>query len=383
MLLGWSIAKAREARQGSSVRKGPKTMAGKMIPSGSISLFCVLAFACAVPSCSTTDDPNGVRGPGGASGSPGAGGSSAGAPGVGGSGVGGSGGASAGLAGSGQAGVSGGGGGDDAGQAGAGTGGVRDGGNGDATNDGPMVDPCATALYCDNFDSYTAPGNPGGMWRTSVQAGGTVSVDTTHARSGANAVHVTNPGGAAYERAFISLEGAPIFPIANNTIFGRMMIYVTRVPATTVHWTMIQGEGTRVAGFPNITDAVYRYGGQINGNRLMANYDTVPGGQSDCAQRSQVLVPMNTWSCVEWRFDGVLKELDFWLDGTIIPALSVRRIAVPAAGACQNPNWSGVWEPPTFEAIRLGWQHYQQGPGEAWIDDVGIDTKRLGCPSTP
>jgi hypothetical protein len=144
---------------------------------------------------------------------------------------------------------------------------------------------------------------------------------------------------------------------------------------------MIQGEGTMVAGFPNITDAVYRYGGQINGNRLMANYDTVPGGQSDCAQRSQVPVPMNTWACVEWRFDGELKELDFWLDGTIIPALSVRRIAMPSAGACQNPAWSGVWEPPTFEAIRVGWQHYQQGPGEAWIDDVAIDIKRIACPT--
>src|SRR5262245_21095414 len=181
-------------------------MAGRMIPGGSISFFCVLAFAGAVSNCST-DDPNGVRGSGGASGSPGAGGSSAGSPGVGGSG-----GVSTGSAGSGQAGVSGGGG--DAGRGAAGTGGARDGGIGDATNDGPPADPCATALYCDNFDSYTAPGNPGGMWRTSVQAGGTVSVDTTHARSGPNAVHVTNPGGAAFERAFISLEGAPIFPIS-------------------------------------------------------------------------------------------------------------------------------------------------------------------------
>src|SRR5262249_35033944 len=160
-------------------------------------------------------------------------------------------------------GVSGGGG--SAGQSGAGTGGARDGGNGDATNDGPPADPCATALYCDNFDSYTAPGNPGGMWRTSVQAGGTVSVDTTHARSGPNRVHVTTRGAAAFERVFISLGGAPIFPISHNTIFGRMMIYVTRVPANTVHWTIIQGEGTMVAGFPAITDAVYRYGGQING----------------------------------------------------------------------------------------------------------------------
>jgi hypothetical protein len=43
-------------------------------------------------------------------------------------------------------------------------------------------------------------------------------------------------------------------------------------------------------------------------------------------------------------------------------ALSVRRIAVPPPARAKTglAAWS-----PTFEAIRLGWQHYQQGPGEA------------------
>jgi hypothetical protein len=237
------------------------------------------------------------------------------------------------------------------------------------------------SLYCDNFDSYTAPGNPGGMWKVSTQSGGTLSVDTTHAYSGKNAVHVMDPGTVSFERAFMSLEGAPIFPLANNTMFGRMMIYVTRVPTGTVHYSLISGEGSMVPGFPNLTQAVYRYGAQINGNQFLAQYDTVPS--SDCAQRSQVAVPQNRWACIEWRFDGELKEMDFWLDGTIVPALSVRRMAPNGSAACQNRAWSGIWEPPTFDAIRLGWQHYQQGPGEAWIDDVAIDAKRIGCPPAP
>jgi hypothetical protein len=268
----------------------------------------------------------------------------------------------------------------------AGTGGVTDGGSTDVASGAdaaPTTGACGGALFCDDFDSYAASGNPGGMWKTSTQAGGTLSVDTTHAHSGKNAVHVMNPGGAAFERAFMSLEGAPLFPLAHNTFFGRMMIYVTKVPANTVHWTIIQGEGSKVPGFPDLTQAVYRYGGQINGNQLMSNYDTQPGRLSDCAQRSKVAVPENKWACVEWRFDGELKELDLWLDGAIIPALSVRQKAVPTQGACQNAAYSGIWEPPTFDSIRLGWQHYQQGPGEAWIDDVAIDTKRVGCPAAP
>ena len=244
-------------------------------------------------------------------------------------------------------------------------------------------DSCATALYCDDFESYASPGNPGRMWQTSTAYGGntngTVSVDTAHFYSGKNAVHFSTPGNATNEHAFIMLEGAPYFPVPQNTFFGRMMIYVARVPTSTVHWTMVEGQGTMVPGFPNLTEAVYRYGGQINGNLLMSNYDTQPGRLSDCAQRSQVKVPMNKWSCVEWRFDGTNKELDFWLDGAIVPALSVRQKANDT-GTCQNTSWSGIWEPPIFNRIGIGFQHYQQGAGELWIDDFAIDTKQVGCP---
>jgi len=241
---------------------------------------------------------------------------------------------------------------------------------------------CVGALYCDNFDAYAAPGNPGGNWVTSVaysgNMNGMVSVDTTHAYSGKNSVHFKTPGSTDFEHAFISLKGAPYFPVQDNTFFGRMMIYVTQVPTNTVHWTMIEGQGTMVPGQPTLTEAVYRYGAQINGNQLMANYDTKPTS-SDCAQRSTTKVPQGKWTCVEWRFDGKLKELDFWMDGMQNQALAVKQMA-NNTGVCQNKSWSGIWEPPTFNSIAIGFQHYQKGPGELWIDDFAIDTKKLGCP---
>jgi hypothetical protein len=88
---------------------------------------------------------------------------------------------------------------------------------------------------------------------------------------------------------------------------------------------------------------------------------------------------MNRWACVEWRFDGAKKELDLWLDGALVPALSVRQKA-NNTGTCQNSSWSGIWEPPTFNRIGIGFQHYQQGGGELWIDDFAIDEKQIGCP---
>jgi hypothetical protein len=238
-------------------------------------------------------------------------------------------------------------------------------------------------VYCDGFEAYTAPGNPGGKWLTSVEYGGNqngaVSVDTMHAYSGSNAVHFKTPGNASFEHAFITLQDAPYFPVQDNIFYGRMMVYVTQLPGNTVHWTMIQGLGTMIPGQPDLNQAVYRYGGQINGDQLMANYDTKPTS-SDCAQRSTTKMPRSKWTCVEWRFDGKLKELDFWMDGTQNEALSVRQKA-NNTGVCQNQAWSGIWEPPTFSSIGIGFQHYQQGPGEMWIDDFAIDTKKLGCPA--
>jgi hypothetical protein len=272
---------------------------------------------------------------------------------------------------------------------GGGAGGVTGGSGGTAgaagsagTGGTTSADACAGAVYCDDFDTYAAPGNPGGDWVTSVaysgNMNGMVSVDTAHAYSGTKSIHFKTPGSTSFEHAFITLQGAPHFPVPDNVLFGRMMIYVTQLPSNTVHWTMIQGLGTVVPGQPTLNEAVYRYGGQINGDQLMANYDTKPTS-SDCAQRATTKMPRSKWTCVEWRFDGKLKELDFWMDGVQNDALSVRQKA-NNTGVCQNKAWSGTWEPPTFNAIGVGFQHYQQAPGELWIDDFAIDTKKLGCP---
>jgi hypothetical protein len=181
-----------------------------------------------------------------------------------------------------------------------------------------------------------------------------------------------NAGAQAYEKAYMSLEGAPFFPLPGNAMYGRMMIYVTQVPADVVHWSILQGEGA-VPGM-NITWAVYRYGGQYN-TRMMANYDSSPL-KSDCWQHSQTTIPQNRWACVEWQLDGPNDTMRFWLDGQALSDLTV----VQKGAGCIAHDTMDSWWAPAFSAIRLGWEHYQQGPGELWIDDVVLDTSRVGCP---
>src|SRR5438128_2309187 len=75
-----------------------------------------------------------------------------------------------------------------------GTGGITSagaGGNGAGSGGaGGGADPCKTALYCDDFERYTAGAAPTTPWRASTNMGA-VAVDTTHARSGTKAVKMT------------------------------------------------------------------------------------------------------------------------------------------------------------------------------------------------
>jgi hypothetical protein len=348
---------------------------------GSSSRVIVLA-SLALAACSSGGSKGSAGAAGAAGSSSGAAGASASGAGTAGGGAGdsasaGTGGA-AGGAGSGGSGTVGagtggssGGGGGGAGGATGGAGGTSAGaGGGGAAGTGAAGNPCASAIFCDDFEAYTAGAAPKGQWKVTTNHG-TLTVDGMHAHSGKNAVHALTTGAQAYESAYMGLEGAPVFPVAGNGFFGRMMMYATQAPTDVVHWTIIQGEGPVPAHA--VTNAVVRYGGQYN-LRFMANYDSSPP-KSDCWHHSQTTIPLNRWACVEWQFDGATSTQRFWLDGQPIDDLTV----VGKGDGCINHDLMDNWYFPNFNALRLGWEHYQLGPGEVWIDDVAVDTKRIGC----
>ncbi len=237
---------------------------------------------------------------------------------------------------------------------------------------GTTAGSCVGALLCENFEAYTTGNAPAAPWKISTNLG-TVRVDTTHALSGTKAVRFTTDGAAGtYRRAFMSIEGAPVFPVAGNVFYGRMMVWLTAAPAGSMHWTNIQGEGP----VPNMNFRAFsRYGGQLQ-KRLMANYET-QGVASDCWKHSTTTMPEGRWTCMEWRFNGPNNEMNFWLDGASLSDITV----VGRGEGCISQGTTGTWYSPTYDTIRLGWEHYQQSIAhDMWIDDVAIDTKRIGCP---
>jgi hypothetical protein len=239
---------------------------------------------------------------------------------------------------------------------------------------------CRGALFCDDFETYRPGDLPAGKWTTAT-SNGAVSVAEARHRSGRKAVRFTTTGKAAYQSAFMRL-GAGVLPVAGGAFYGRMMFWLEAAPTTSVHWTMIQGSGP----VPGQTHhAQYRYGGQqplAGGNQLMANYETPDsykgvGPSSDCWVHSGgKLVPVGTWSCVEWQFDAAANTMRFWLDGAPIDSLTVTGVGQ----GCVNQPASYPWTAPNFERLDLGWESYQPDePRTFWIDDVVVSTTKVGC----
>lgn len=250
---------------------------------------------------------------------------------------------------------------------------------------------CQGALFCDDFESLTAGVAPSGAWTTNPN-NGTVTVDTTRAFRGTQSVKAstvpTVDGQPTYKQAFMGLSGAPVVPVPNQSIYGRMMFFLESAPTTSVHWTIADATGT-VPG--QVYHSTYRYGGQLpvaGGSQLMANYDTTDfyqtppvGPQTDCYQHADgKVVPVGQWSCAQWFFDGPNATMRFWLDGEELPDLTVTRTGEGCVAGAMDQTWVA----PTFESLHVGWESYQADDARSiWIDDVVFSSTPIGCPGAP
>jgi hypothetical protein len=200
------------------------------------------------------------------------------------------------------------------------------------------------------------------------ESGGTVSVDKTHFSHGTQALLVSVPTGQA--GGMIENHGAPLFPLPQKQLWGRMMLYFEGVPDG--HTDMARGNGGN--GGPN-----YNVGEQHDS--VMLNY-YAGSSATDCWARPkpEKKVPDKTWMCWEWRFDSAKNQMDFWMDGTLLRSVDMN------GDGCLTGN--GVWKaPPSFESISVGELVAERSNStayKAWIDDVAVsNSARVGCPPAP
>ena len=326
-----------------------------------------------VPSASSDELPTGTGGaglPGGTGGGSGGAVATGGAAGPGTGGAPGSGGAASGGGDepgatggttTGSGGASGGAAGDSAGRGGA-AGGIAAG--------GAAGRECSSgALFCEGFEAQPAGAAPAGTWTPTVRGGGQITVDTSRPFSGQKALHVT--GMMNSDKAYIQTPLA----ISATTIFVRFMMYTAGYPSSSGVHTRLVRIGTAAgtaAGTAENSYSLSSYNGTAI-EKVNSIYLRDTGTHFNDAGNK------NRWICWEFEIDktgGAGKVTPhIWVDG--------RQLSLSVAGSASHGMTSPSWDPIPIEVLVMGLDGFQPDPVRAdfWIDDLVVDSQRVGCPA--
>ncbi|HEY0709000.1 MAG TPA: hypothetical protein VGG33_19485 [Polyangia bacterium] len=245
----------------------------------------------------------------------------------------------------------------------------------DVANETAPASCAPGALLCEDFEGYPAGGSLAPNWMTDT-TGGTVAVDGTKPYRGTKAVHFRATASTS-NLLQIWKKGAPLFPIKNNTFYGRVMMWLSRQPTGGVHFNTVQANGL----LPGSTQiAKYAYGAMYE--KLMAGYTIRPREDAsptvDCGKSPGTTgYPVGQWVCAEWKFDGANDEMHYWLNGVAQTAVDV----IKTDASCVMAPPGNRWRAPVFDKVMLGWysQPFAQ-PIDLWMDDIVISTEPIGCP---
>jgi hypothetical protein len=111
-----------------------------------------------------------------------------------------------------------------------------------------------------------------------------------------------------------------------------------------------------------------RMGGQFNvldWNR--ANDDSImpDGSPSSISGSKQILG--NTWYCIEFHLGRSSGQIETWVNGTALSALTT-----------PQTRWGSSYKPNPSD-WGLGWESYGGAANTVWFDDLALGRSRLGC----
>jgi hypothetical protein len=228
--------------------------------------------------------------------------------------------------------------------------------------------PRCAALHAQLCDDFEAAALDTTTWTSS----GAVSLDTSQFARGKQSLHLHLVG-----QAWATISETKTFPAAGNHFFGRLFFRATAIPTTSpntaAHWTLVAGSG-------NGTSEI-REGG-ISGKWGTGTDNQGAGGTGDWTNADNdpagnpKPVPSNTWACIEWEYDGGSNETRFWWDGVEHPSMHT-------TSTMHGGTQSVPYLLPQFTNVKIGWMLYQNPVSpttfEVWIDEIAIDSQRIGC----
>lgn len=260
------------------------------------------------------------------------------------------------------------------------------GGLGGDTSTGGSVEPgdffgvsrCAGGdfLLCDGFESTAIDTE---RWKIEKWGdSNVVEVTEEFAARGAKSVHFHAVSGAS--AAYIKTTA--IFPVADNTYYGRMFLrvksYATQVDYA--HWTVIEAAGKLQPS--DTQETAIRVGGQYSSGKNYWGVGTDHGPTGDWTNNDNdptgapVPPPTNTWTCLEWLHSGADDTTKLFIDGIEHPSLATDKRVIHYGG-----DQTADYLMPEFSSVAVGWWQYQAAPEsfDVWVDEVALDDERIGC----
>lgn len=213
-------------------------------------------------------------------------------------------------------------------------------------------------MFCDDFEAAAVGQAPGEPWSIAVNGtAGTIEVDAeTPAHSGSHSVRVASGGNY---QTFFALRGAPVFPNA-GPFYVRLYLRLG-APMTEGHNTYFKAGAADAISSNNET----RVGVMVS--MLMINQpDGDRGFLSNqdywTDQQPGVVIPEQTWTCIETYFDAAQSTVDVWVNDVEVPDLHVTD-----------------WKQDAIGALHFGFEQYAGPAAEVWYDDIAVGTNPIGC----
>jgi hypothetical protein len=226
-------------------------------------------------------------------------------------------------------------------------------------------------LLCEGFETYTEGASPTGTWTRDVRGGGKINVETTRPFSGSKALHVTGTMNA--DRANIR---TPLM-VAAETVFVRFMMYTIGYPSSSGVHTRLIRLGTNAGTPSGAPESCYSFA-NYNGTAI-EKVNSIYLRNTDTRLNDAQL--KNRWVCWEFEIDktkGVGKvEPHIWLDG--------RELSLAPAGSASHGMTTTSWDPIAIETFIMGLDGFQADSvlADFWIDDLVVNSRRVGCPTMP
>ncbi len=247
---------------------------------------------------------------------------------------------------------------------GGGDAGLTDGG----PKDGGSTGSACPYAYCENFDEYK-PGlientHAFGPWLPAIN-GPSTQVDSDHAKSSPNALHITSLAKAGGFATLNQVNGFGLVP--GNDLFGRVEVFYSNA---------VTDAGTD--GLAGTHAWFFRASGDLpDGGTLeldVSAADTLGAHTNQPGLGNPFIsggmMTAGAWHCVQWQFAGSGSAsgnvVNVWLDGALVAN-------VPA-----TKDWIF---PTPWNSFDLGFSFVNVShPVEVYLDDFALDGEMIPCP---